>query len=129
VRHRARLAHNHHCGPPRPRRERFCIRTICAGWRGGIAPGHSAVGPAAGPEMPLTAMLSAALAINEAFLYVSDGAPTAGHRVVGQSMWDPAVNIDWLTDARGEPQLNYLPNQLWLIGLGHLGQAYLWALG
>jgi hypothetical protein len=116
-------------GPPTPRREGFCIRTICAGWRGGIAPGHSAVGPVAGPEMPLTAMLSAALAINEAFLYVSGGVPAAGHRIVGLSLWEPATNIDWLIDNSGEPRLTYLPSQLWLIGLGHLGQAYLWGLG
>jgi hypothetical protein len=116
-------------GPPVPRREGFCIRTICAGWRGGIAPGHSCVAPTAGPEMPLAAMLSAALAINEAFLYVSGGTPAAGHRVLGLSLWEPAANTDWLTDSAGEPQLTYLPSQLWLIGLGHLGQAYLWGLG
>ena len=28
-----------------------------------------------------------------------------------------------------EPALQLLPSSLWLIGLGHLGQAYLWALG
>jgi hypothetical protein len=115
-------------GPPVPRREGFCIRTICAGWRGGIAPGHSCVAPTAGPEMPLAAMLSAALAINEAYLYVSGGTPAAGHRVLGMSLWEPAANTDWLTDTAGEPQLTYLPTQLWLIGLGHLGQAYLWGL-
>ena len=27
------------------------------------------------------------------------------------------------------PVLRYLPTRLWLIGLGHLGQAYLFALG
>ena len=27
------------------------------------------------------------------------------------------------------PELSYLPSRLWLIGLGHLGQAYLWGLG
>jgi hypothetical protein len=74
-------------------------------------------------------MLSAALAINEAFLYVSGGTPAAGHRVLGLSLWEPAANTDWLTDSAGEPQLTYLPSQLWLIGLGHLGQAYLWGLG
>ena len=31
--------------------------------------------------------------------------------------------------AADEPQLAYLPSRLWLIGLGHLGQAYLWGLG
>jgi hypothetical protein len=79
--------------------------------------------------MPLAAMLSAALAINEAFLYVSGGTPAAGHRVVGLSLWEPGTNTDWLTETGGEPQLTYLPSQLWLIGLGHLGQAYLWGLG
>ena len=29
----------------------------------------------------------------------------------------------------GEPELRLLPSRLWLIGLGHLGQAYLGALG
>jgi hypothetical protein len=116
-------------GPPRPRREGFCVRTICAGWRGGIAPGHYAENPTACPEMPLTAMLSAALAINEAFLYVSGGTPAAGHRVVGLSLWEPTSNANWLIETGGEPRLTYLPSQLWLIGLGHLGQAYLWALG
>lgn len=116
-------------GPPRPRREGFCIRTICAGWRGGISPGHSVVAPTAGPDMPLTAILSAALAINEAFLYVSGETPAAGHRVVGLSLWQPAADTDWLTDTGGEAQLTYLPSQLWLMGLGHLGQAYLWGLG
>jgi hypothetical protein len=116
-------------GPQRPRVEGFCVRTVCTGWRGGIIPGHSAVKPAAGPEMPLAAMLSAALAINEAFLYVSGGTPAAGHRTVGLSLWEPTTSTDWLTDTGGEPQLAYLPTQLWLIGLGHLGQAYLWGLG
>jgi len=116
-------------GPPRRRSEGFCVRTICAGWRGGIAPGHSDVTPTAGSEMPLTAMLSAALAINEAFLYVSGGTPAAGHRVIGLSLWEPAAKTDWVTETGGEPKLTYLPSQLWLLGLGHLGQAYLWGLG
>jgi hypothetical protein len=33
-----------------------------------------------------------------------------------------------MPDAIG-PELRYLPTRLWLGGLGHLGQAYLWALG
>jgi len=37
--------------------------------------------------------------------------------------------VDWRLDDDTEPVLAYLPARLWLIGLGHLGQAYLWALG
>ena len=41
----------------------------------------------------------------------------------------PVRRRDWLGPAADEPELRLLPSRLWLIGLGHLGQAYLWALG
>ena len=44
-------------------------------------------------------------------------------------MWHPQANVDWLNLDPDEPELRYLPSRLWLIGLGHLGQAYLWGLG
>ena len=46
----------------------------------------------------------------------------AGRRSTGLSLWEP--QCDWRDEpAYGEPCL-YLPKRLWLIGLGHLGQAY-----
>ena len=116
-------------GGPDDRREGFCIRTAAAGWRGGILPTHSDLAPAPGPAMPLAGMLSAALAINEAYLFVNGGMPVAGRRVLGLSLWQPDAALDWLAGDSGEPDLTYLPSKLWLIGLGHLGQAYLWGLG
>ena len=110
-------------------REGFCVRTAVAGWRGGILPVHSELVPAAGPTMPLAALLSAALAINEAFLFVNGEMPAAGRRTLGFSLWQPNSQCDWLENDDSEPRLTYLPSQLWLIGLGHLGQAYLWGLG
>lgn len=79
--------------------------------------------------MPLAAMLSAALAINEAFLFVNGETPAAGRRIVGLSLWRPGSSDFWLSADRTEPPVRYLPSRLWLIGLGHLGQAYLWGLG
>ena len=110
-------------------REGFCIRAMAGGWRGGIAPIHADIAPAAGPPVPLAGMLAAALAVNEAYLFVSGGGSIAGYQTAGLSLWDPRVGCDW-TAARGpEPELVRLPSKLWLIGLGHLGQAYLWGLG
>ncbi|MCC6393518.1 MAG: hypothetical protein IT167_23155 [Bryobacterales bacterium] len=43
------------------------------------------------------------------------------------SLWQPGN--DWLFDDPSEPKIELLPNALWLIGLGNLGQAYLWILG
>lgn len=115
-------------GTRRGRRDSFAIRTAAAGWRGGIVPAHADLAPEAGPANPLAGMLAAALAINEAFLHVN-GAKAAGHSTVGLSLWRPTRDVDWLAADPSEPGLTYLPSQLWLIGLGHLGQAYLWALG
>ena len=111
------------------RRETFCIRTAASGWRGGILPIHSPLAPAPGPAMPLAGMLSAALAVNEAYLFVNDRASVAGRRVLGLSLWRPEAGFDWLTGDSDEPELAYLPSRLWMVGLGHLGQAYLWGLG
>lgn len=116
-------------GGARERRDGFCVRTFAAGWRGGILPIHSELEAEGGSAMPLSGMLAAALAVNEAFLFVSGGMPAAGRRAVGLSLWRPGPEVDWLMRDETEPPLTFLPSRLWLIGLGHLGQAYLWGLG
>jgi hypothetical protein len=116
-------------GAPSARRAPFHVRALFAGWRGGIVPVPADAAPVPAPVMALAPMLAAALAVNEAFLYVSGHAGVAGRRAVGLSLWDPAPTCDWLGGTVTEPALSLLPARLWLIGLGHLGQAYLWALG
>lgn len=116
-------------GGPRKRRESFCLRTVVDGWRGGIVPIYSELPAGGGCAMPLSGMLAAGLAVNEAFLFVSGGMPAAGRRAVGLSLWRPGREVDWFQPDESEPMLTYLPSRLWLIGLGHLGQAYLWGLG
>ena len=111
------------------RRAPFHVRAIFAGWRGGIVPAPFEAAPVPAPVMALAPMLAAALAVNEAFLYVSGHVGVAGRRTVGLSLWNPASTCDWLGDMGTEPIMSLLPAQLWLIGLGHLGQAFLWALG
>ena len=116
-------------GGPLSRRTGFHIRTATTGWRGGILPAYSKLMPDHKPTMPLAAMLSAGLAVNEAFLFVEGGNPAAGRRPIGLSLWQPSADINWLNPDPSEPQITHLPSRLWLIGLGHLGQAYLWGLG
>ena len=116
-------------GVARPRRDGFAIRTQVAGWRGGITPAHSEFEIAGKVPIVTTATLSAALAVTEAYFYVSKALPSAGRRTLGLSLWNLDPKIDWRADDPSEPALSYLPNRLWLIGLGHLGQAYLWNLG
>lgn len=117
-------------GPPRAKAARFQVRTVFDGWRGGIVPAH-ADGLDAGTTgtIPLSPMLAAALAINEAFLHLSGELPSAGRRLMGLDLWNLAQGEGWLATDVDAPELRYLPTKLWLIGLGHLGQAYLWGLG
>lgn len=114
-------------GNPRKRGAAFDVRTALFGWCGGVVPSDTAA-PDDGSAMPLAAMLAAALAVSEAFAFVRGEGEAPGHRDVGLSLWKPQE--DWLhgTDVEG-PQMRFLPSQLWIIGLGHLGQAYLWGLG
>lgn len=108
----------------------FSIRAVFDGWRGGIVPGHAEdpdrgeIGP-----MALAPMLAAALAINEAFLHLSGDSHFAGKRTAGLNLWNLSRSTDWMSCDASTPELSYLPSRLWLIGLGHLGQAYLWGLG
>jgi hypothetical protein len=108
----------------------FSIRAVFDGWRGGIVPSH-AEGPDRGEISPmaLAPMLAAALAINEAFLHLSGDNPFAGKRTAGLNLWSLSRSTDWMSCDPSAPELSYLPSRLWLIGLGHLGQAYLWGLG
>ena len=114
---------------PQPRSNGFHVRTVFSGWRGGIVPAYAEALPQASVSMPLAPMLAAALAVNEAYLHVRGERGDAGLRQQGLSLWHPHASVDWRLDDEGEPALAYLPAKLWIIGLGHLGQAYLWALG
>ena len=55
------------------------------------------------------------------------GDPVPGRRDCGVSLWRP--DLHWRDHAAAGPDLQYLPANLWLLGLGHLGQAYAWVLG
>ena len=95
------------------------------GWSGGVVE-ETKGRLAESVEFPLAGMLAAAIGVSEAFQNLR-GHVVAGRRSTGLSLWEP--KFDWRDEAAfGEPCL-YLPKRLWLIGLGHLGQAYAWTLG
>lgn len=103
----------------------FHVRTVFSGWSAGVVPVAHDLPPSTN-AMALSPMLASALAIAEAYADAA-GESLAGKREVGMSLWQPET-VDWLGCAAG-PVLERLPAKLWLLGLGHLGQAYLWGLG
>jgi hypothetical protein len=93
------------------------------GWSGGVVAAPVEVLP--GPANPPAGVLAAALGVAELFQHCL-GDVTAARRALGISLWRP--DLDWRAAPPG-PTLRYLPKALWLLGLGHLGQAYAWTLG
>lgn len=106
----------------------FAIRATFDGWSGGVIPFEDAGRLPEKQEFIPAGVLAGAVAVSEAFQYVRQGNVMAGRRDMGLSLWQPEAGSDWQNASNG-PEINELPSKLWLIGLGHLGQAFLWTLG
>ena len=108
---------------PAPKR---ALRVTFDGWVAALGPADAFSRLPERDFCPLAGILAASRAMSEIFLSFAEITVRATRRVISLSLWNPRV------DARdpaaiGEP-IEYLPKELWILGLGHLGNAYLWAL-
>jgi hypothetical protein len=105
--------------------EPLAIRAVVEGWAGGVIPAWHPVTPRSLAGIAPAAVLAGALAVSEIFQRLR-GNVMACRRAMGLHLWRPEQ--DWRSGEAG-PALSRLPSSAWLIGLGNLGQAYLWTLG
>lgn len=103
------------------------IRVAVNGWCGGVLPVAEHL-PREGTASNLTpaGVLAGALGVSEIFQRVRSSNPMACHRGIGLNLW--RVEQDWHSTENGPP-LKRIPDSVWIVGLGNLGQAYLWTLG
>ncbi len=102
------------------------LRVTFDGWIAKVGPA-AAVDPLPQRQYcALSGVLAGALAISELFLSFAQLSIEAGRRTVGLSLWRPDLEID--NPLALGVQVEFLPRDLWVLGLGHLGNAYLWAL-
>lgn len=78
--------------------------------------------PASDTHQPIAGVLAGALAVGELFQRAR-GDKHAGRRDLAVNLWAPGA-----PDRQQGPTSPVLPSKLWLVGLGHLGQAYAWTL-
>lgn len=104
----------------------FTLAVVFSDWRGGVIPQTEADDFSTKEAIIPAAILAAAIGVSEVFQNLR-GNPMAGRRSMGLSLWAPE-SPEWQAAPPGPLDL-LLPSKLWLIGLGHLGQAYLWVLG
>jgi hypothetical protein len=103
------------------------IRTIIRAWAAGCSPVIDDAFLDEPRSFVLAGVAAGALAVAECFQMARSSNPAAGRRRVGISLWRP--DLDWLSPDAAGPVEYRLPTSAWLIGLGNLGQAYLWSLG
>jgi len=104
----------------------IALRVTFGGWRAGVIPLDEDRRLNDDPGDILAATVAGAIAVGEVFQNLRSN-PIAARRSVGISLWHPDFR-DWESAPPG-PADFVAPSRLWLIGLGHLGQAYLWVLG
>lgn len=102
------------------------LRATFEGWRGGVVRRPEDALSNETNVMP-AAVLAGALAAAELFAMLR-GDVQAGHRDLGLSLWRPDKAYAWREREGDGPALAVLPSSLWILGLGHLGQAFLWAV-
>ncbi len=99
----------------------------CDGWRGGSSevgnPASFTVGDA--DDIALGGIFAGASAVHRCFARAAGLPARFLGQPLGVSLWGPREN--WLTPVPHR-RLVVLPKRLWLLGLGHLGQAFLWNL-
>lgn len=113
--------------PTGPARGAPVLRATFDGWTAGVMEGCDS--ELAERDFFAPAGIAAGgIAVAEAFESIRGGNLYAGRRDQGISLWRPELH--WLdAEARGPADVTVAPSRLWLVGLGHLGQAYLWAIG
>lgn len=103
------------------------VRLCSSGWTGGFVPSHTKMMVANPVDFALGGVLAAGISVSAAFLFISGLKIDSLDKPRGISLWNPSLN--WFDENAWGPKLQFLPKKIWVLGLGHLGQAYLWNLG
>lgn len=98
------------------------IRPWSDGWTFGINGERTQKGAL----VPPACVAAGALAVSEAFSLLRRDNPYSGRRSLTLSLWDPRTVG---TAAEAGPLVGLEVPSAWLVGLGHLGQAYAWTIG
>ncbi|MEY2474053.1 MAG: hypothetical protein QOK28_3382 [Actinomycetota bacterium] len=99
------------------------LRATWNGWNATVAPAATAATDT-DEHCVLAALAAGALGVHEAFESVrAKPGSDAGYRTATINLWAPGQGAD-----DEAPALRHAPAAWWLLGLGHLGQAYAWAI-
>lgn len=100
------------------------LEIVCNGWQAGVVVAGDKVTLNNTPDFATGGVAAGSYGTGLAFLKISLVDITAADSTKGISLWNPEIN--WLDEEATGPAIINLPDKYWMLGLGHLGQAYLW---
>jgi hypothetical protein len=104
------------------------LAIVANSWQGGVLAEKSDFQLAEDNyRLPLGGIFAGGLGVGLAFLSVTGIHRSAADKSKGVSLWRP--DLKWDAPEAIGPAIESLPKKYWLLGLGHLGQAYLWNIG
>lgn len=103
------------------------LQVICNDWQAGILNDNALSHFDLAGTVPTAGIFAGGLGVCFAFLKCSGIQMAVADQSVGLSLWRP--DLPWLDEQAVGPAVTLLPKRFWLLGLGHLGQAYLWNIG
>ena len=104
----------------------WAVRAFWNGWISGVIPAKNTA-PFGRSDCALAGVAAGALAVGQAFL-AEQGDVRAGRSAQSLSLWLPETSELGVLDPGPILGNVYLPKSLWFIGLGNLGQAFLWSM-
>jgi|GEM_PF-1039585 molybdopterin/thiamine biosynthesis adenylyltransferase len=105
-----------------------CIEIIACGWRGGVNFfGNERIFFSGDNSLALGPILASSIATYYAFCKIYKLRETIDVNV-GISLWNLNAGSNWYHDEFDGPINLNMPRTIWDLGLGHLGQAYIWTL-
>ncbi|WBB56028.1 hypothetical protein [Verrucosispora sp. WMMD573] len=97
------------------------LRVRWSGWTAHVHPADTGTDHAVEGNV-LAAIAAGALGVHEAFGAIRNRPGSdAGWRTITVNLWQPGTSADG-------PELTHAPAAWWIVGLGHLGQAYAWVM-
>lgn len=103
------------------------VEIVCNDWQGGVWLSNERPGIDPTGTIPTAGIFGGALAVFLGFLKMSGIDICACDYSQGISLWRP--DLEWTASAATGPTIQFLPKRYWILGLGHLGQAYCWNIG
>lgn len=106
------------------------VEVICSSWQAGLNVYESERVSLKNrnSELSLGACLSSSFALFWAFEYTFEITGDLQTESFGYSLWNSSLKYQWFEKEAEGPENVKIPSKIWNVGLGHLGQSYIWTL-